>query len=1098
MSEAIEALRSFMDGDIAATNSPELAALCYEQNRQYEKLILIPSESIAPKAVQQALGTVFTNIYAEGYPSLRTLVENEAQLGDIDMEMALHRRFADRRHYRGTEMANVVEALAASRVARLFATDRLAGHGAPVPADSIFANVQPLSGAAANNAVYEALLQPGDTILGMNLTHGGHLTHGSPYNRSGKYFKVFQYGVSPETGRIDYDEIERLAQEHRPRLIVVGASAYPWTFDWPRLRAIADGTPVRTLLMADMAHPAGLIVGGQFPNPIGYAHVVTFTTHKTMLGPRGAVILSTSGNIAKRIDRAVFPGEQGGPHVNNTLAMAVAFRLAGLPAFREIQARIISNAAALAQGLQQRGVGLAYGGTNTHLMLIDLKQIKSPNGQPITGDVAARILDMCDIVCNKNTIPGDLNASRSTAIRVGTVWLTQRGADAEHMDRLAEIIAGVLNNIRPFYYVGAAGEVWRGKVDYPVLKEATDKVASLVDDLTAHANEHHIRCAEPEIDLNGPCTLLEVRGPRAAVFLQEALTAQVIDLPVGEARPALALDANGELIASVVVTRDSGDEDMPHFLLAVATDKALPLRDWLRSLSDGYTVFEPDDLEAKISGPVVIAQVNGSPTAVLDRARLQCESLAKQLRPSGAVALNALATDQPQLVQRTKPYFIGRSRLQPLNDDGKARFMFNQPEGELKRSCLYEEHLKLTAARNLVPFAGWSMPVWYTSISEEHTAVRETAGLFDVTHMGIIEVRGKFAARFLDLVTSNYVCLLKPGQTQYGFLLDPAGAVIDDILTYCLEVDRFMLVVNAANHDKDLAWLRAVNQRSVLIDYADGSREVDVTVDIRDLKEAAAGADQLVDIAIQGPRSLAIMRRAMPDDASKRAVGRLRRSEFMPATIDGVSCLVSRTGYTGEQFGYEIYLHPDKAPQMWNFLLREGESLGLRPTGLGSRDSSRTEAGLPLYGHELAGEYNVSPSAAGYGSFVRLHKPFFIGRDACKQAELERKLQIIRFAVNAKGVRMFKGGDPVVTKRGEAIGYVTSSVAVKGAQVGLALVDKRHSEPGTVLGVISLPREGARAEKPKTELQPGDRVLLHEDVTVLERFMVSQQGQRAQ
>ena len=445
-----------------------------EEKRQHDKIILIPSESIASTAVRQALGSVFTNLYAEGYPATRTLRDEIPQLMECDRQLACHRRYADRRFYKGTEFVDFVECLAQKRVAQLFAT-------AQVPAAEIHANVQPLSGAAANNAVYEALLTPGDVIMGMDLTHGGHLTHGSPYNRSGKYFKVYPYGVNPATGRLDYDAVKKIALEVKPKLIIAGASAYPWTIDWAALRQAADA--VGAYLMADIAHTAGLVVAGLFPNPIGQAHVITFTTHKTILGPRGAVILCTNDEIGKRLDRAIFPGEQGGPHINNVAAVAVAFAYAATPEFRALQKRIVENAVALADGLQRRGLKLAYGGTDTHMLLIDLNAVPSATGFPLKGDVASRILDICGLVVNKNTIPGDLNAAYSSAIRMGTVWATQRGMTTAHMDRLDGLVHKVVTNIQPFRYFGTTMDIARGKIDLPILEEVRAEVSQMVQEL---------------------------------------------------------------------------------------------------------------------------------------------------------------------------------------------------------------------------------------------------------------------------------------------------------------------------------------------------------------------------------------------------------------------------------------------------------------------------------------------------------------------------------------------------------------------------------------------------------------------------------------
>ncbi|MGB7096414.1 MAG: hypothetical protein WBD62_17345, partial [Anaerolineales bacterium] len=317
-----------------------------EAERQYRKLILIPSESTAPIAVRQTLASAFHNIYAEGYPDEATRWMNEAELLDYDAQLGHFRRYSDPRYYKGVEYANILEALARRRCAETFATNG-------VSADDLYVNVQALSGAPANNAIYHALVKPGDTMMGMNLLHGGHLTHGSPVNRSGKYYNAVHYTVDAENERIDYDAVNELAEEHKPRFIIAGYSSYPWTVDWARFREIADG--VGAILFADIAHVAGLVAADEFPSPVGYADVITFTTHKSLCGPRGACILTTRGDLARQIDRAVFPGEQGGPHVNVFAAMALTFKLAQTDQFRNLQQQVVKNCSVLNDRLQERG-----------------------------------------------------------------------------------------------------------------------------------------------------------------------------------------------------------------------------------------------------------------------------------------------------------------------------------------------------------------------------------------------------------------------------------------------------------------------------------------------------------------------------------------------------------------------------------------------------------------------------------------------------------------------------------------------------------------------------------------------------------------------
>lgn len=369
-----------------------------ELERQQQHLELIASENFVSPAVLEAQGSVLTNKYAEGYPG--------------------------KRYYGGCHVVDEAEDLARNRAKALFGADH--------------ANVQPHSGASANMAVYLAALKPGDVVLGMNLSHGGHLTHGSPVNISGLYFKFHAYGVKPETGKIDYDQVAALAREIKPRLIVAGASAYPYTLDFPRFREIAD--EVGALLMVDMAHIAGLVATGLHPSPVPHAHFVTTTTHKTLRGPRGGMVLCTS-EYAKAVDKAVFPGLQGGPLMHVIAAKAVAFKEAADSSFKTYITQVCANAKALAAALTQQGLSLSGGGTDTHLMLVDLRNIN------ITGKKAEKLLDSVGITVNKNTIPFDPESPFVTSgIRIGTPAVTTRNMGEEQMREIGTIIATVLKN----------------------------------------------------------------------------------------------------------------------------------------------------------------------------------------------------------------------------------------------------------------------------------------------------------------------------------------------------------------------------------------------------------------------------------------------------------------------------------------------------------------------------------------------------------------------------------------------------------------------------------------------------------------------------
>jgi glycine hydroxymethyltransferase len=383
--------------DVVDTEIQE--AINKELSRQRDKLEMIASENIVSKAVMQAQGSVLTNKYAEGYPG--------------------------KRYYGGCEYVDVVEQLAIDRAKKLFGAE--------------YANVQPHSGAQANTAVYFALLQPGDTILGMNLTDGGHLTHGSPVNISGKYFKIIPYGVDKETERIDYDELERLAKEHQPKLIVGGASAYSRIIDFERMAQIAKS--VGAYFMVDMAHIAGLVAAGLHPSPVPYADVVTTTTHKTLRGPRGGLILCRDAEFGKQFNKAIFPGIQGGPLMHVVAAKAVAFKEALSDEFKVYQQQVLDNAKALADELVKKGFRIVSGGTDNHLMLVDLRS------KNITGKEAQFLLDEIGITANRNTIPFEpLSPFVTSGIRLGTPALTTRGLKEEDIREVADIIADVIEN----------------------------------------------------------------------------------------------------------------------------------------------------------------------------------------------------------------------------------------------------------------------------------------------------------------------------------------------------------------------------------------------------------------------------------------------------------------------------------------------------------------------------------------------------------------------------------------------------------------------------------------------------------------------------
>lgn len=390
----------FFSDDLKDADPDIYKALGGELERQQDGIELIASENIVSRAVMQTMGSVFTNKYAEGYPG--------------------------RRYYGGCEVVDVAEDLAIERAKKIF--------------NAGFANVQPHSGAQANQGVFFALLQPGDTFLGLNLACGGHLTHGAAPNQSGKWFKAVQYDVRKDDARIDFEQVEKLAQEHKPKLIIAGGSAYPRVLDFKRFREIADS--VGAYLMVDMAHFAGLVAGGQHPNPVEYADVVTTTTHKTLRGPRGGMILTNDEAIAKKINSSIFPGLQGGPLMHVIASKAVAFGEALRPEFKVYAEQVVKNAQVLAETLVAGGVDIVSGGTDTHLMLVDLR----PKG--LTGNIVEKSLERAGLTCNKNGIPFDPEKPMVTSgIRLGTPAATTRGFKEAEFKQVGELIIEVLDGL---------------------------------------------------------------------------------------------------------------------------------------------------------------------------------------------------------------------------------------------------------------------------------------------------------------------------------------------------------------------------------------------------------------------------------------------------------------------------------------------------------------------------------------------------------------------------------------------------------------------------------------------------------------------------
>jgi len=1183
----------------------EVDPLIHEMNsreveRQRRKIILIASESVCPAPVREALSSEFGNIYAEGYPSPRTFFEPPSRLSSFGHQLAHYRRYSNRRYYKGCEYVDILESTLRRRTAEVFANEQAS-------ADKIFVNAQPLSGAAANNAVYNAFVKPGDTVMGPSLTNGGHLTHGSEVNRSGIAHKIVPYEVS-RSGKLDYDYIAKLAAEHHPKLIIGGFSAYPWDVDWRKLRDAADG--VGAVLLADIAHLAGMVAAGLLNNPVGVAHVTSFTTHKTLCGPRGAMLLSTDPEVARRVDMGVFPGEQGGPHIHQLAAKAVAMRIAAGDEFKALQRGVLENTHALAEAFEEEGLNLAYGGTNTHMCLLDLRKVKTPNGRPLTGEIASRILDLAGIVCNKNTIHGDTNAIHPSGLRFGSTWATQRGFGPPQMKKLAGLIARLISGIHPFSYIGGRIDWGRGKIDQKLLEQVAADVSALIAEVddprsgeTASSYPHFTQSIEAGttrerptplaslhksqavkltqkdgwlvpagygdkakeiealtngaalIDAGGALLLGLGRG-RPGQFLECACSNRIIPLPEERAKASWLLDPEGHLLAPVVVVRLSADDSgYDRYLLRVSTSQPEEIMAWLRGLSDGYLLHD-QDIWIKCEGPAVIEDLSEpgedrNPTTCLGLRGPQAAEVLEQAlgarprepgsaverdelvvlnRPEGVtpgfdifLPVSSAAAVWSQLVEAGaqpagcqavaevfarkdeagseevdlgKPFFVGqKARLKEAPEVASAEkpkaFEWNPPESPIHKTCLIEEHEKLTSPKHLVPFAGWLMPVMYQGILAEHEAVRTRAGLFDVAHMGLLEFRGPFAERFLDLLTTNYVPMLCPGQAHYSYLLAHDGRCIDDIIVYRLERERFIVVVNAANADEDEDWFRAVAGGGMLLDERFPRLAVGGEVDIRNLKDPACGADCRVDLAIQGPRSLGILSAVSEPASFRDDLARLRKFELLEGKIAGEPAIVNRTGYTGEEIGFEIFVHPDKAPKVWNALLEAGADAGIAPAGLGARDTLRTEAGFPLHGHELAGPYKINPIEAGYGSYVKLHKPFFTGRTAALEWHQNRKRTVVRYEVCEKGGKVLRPGNPVLAaRRGEYAGVVTSATSTGRRQVGLALIDSKFAREGADLYILPITdHDKIPPARTPLELSNGDWMTIPRKAKILPRFM---------
>ena len=1021
-----------------------------ETERQNRKLIMIPSESIAPLAVRESLGSVLQNIYAEGYPDEISRGFSQEEILNVEKQITSFHRNSDPRYYKGVEFVDILEELARRRCAELFANDHF-------NTDQIFVNVQPLSGAPANNAVYQALIEPGDTILGMNLFHGGHLTHGSSVNRSGKLYKVFHYSVDPITEKIDYAEIARIARENKPKIIIAGYSSYPWVPDWKLFKEISSS--VGAYLFADISHIAGMVGAGIIASPVGYADVITFTTHKTLCGPRGACILSFDEKLSKKIDRAVFPGEQGGPHVQVFAAMATAFKLAKSEYFKSIQNQIIKNCKVLADQFQSRGIRIAFGGSDTHLLNLDCKTIIGSDGTTLSGDMAARLLDIAGIVVNANTLPGDKVTARASGIRLGTPWLSQRGFVESDMVQIADIITDLLKATEPYTVASSGKSQTRVKTSFDVLENAKIRIRSISEKSDSY-NEFG-KSVYPFFSYSDD-HLAEGKNKLITFTLTGDKIRQVINylLPI----QIETVDAKSSFQTSIFI---NGNEeecvfsilDEHTFQFGFKSTIAGKAAAWLRDLSDGFIYFDKD-LERRIPGPFLVME---------SESEIETQSI-----------LKGKVTD--------KPFFVGLATEKGFaQEQSLPVFNWQKPsEIHLNRTSLYDWHINHNG--KIVPFAGWEMPVWYSSVVEEHLATRNAAGLFDVTHMGVYQVEGVDALSFLDSVCGNDISALDVGDSCYTHFLDPDANVIDDLLVYYHNPDEYLVVVNAANDAKDYAWLNAVKDGKVKVDNdRPWSRSFGKKAILRNLRDPKEKENMRVDLAMQGPLSQQILLKVGFNSKDIKRIAGLKRTQLCHVLWAGRDLIISRTGYTGEKMAFEIFIHPDASVNFWGKLIEVGSSLGLKPCGLGSRDSLRTEAGLPLYGHEMGGELNLGVGEAGFDTYIKTYKPWFIGRKSFIEREKNRNSVVIRYRFEHQRVKMAHSGDPVLNDKGKVIGVVTScAIDSEEYLTGQAFIDKQYAGEGTSLFIYqnSTDVEDIRVAK----LSEGNRIPLPSKAIVVSRF----------
>jgi len=595
----------------------------------------------------------------------------------------------------------------------------------------------------------------------------------------------------------------------------------------------------------------------------------------------------------------------------------------------------------------------------------------------------------------------------------------------------------MLNASHPYQTAGRLRPQHRAKVDFEVLSQVQVEVRDLATGLgidfesASHGYPHFYY--PDDAAPSEPFSTITLEGQTVPTLLRYLTDSRPLEIAIGQSLRAHLRGPDTDL--EVVIGREAD-----RWRVSLDAAQAPGAVAWLRALSDGFVEFDPGDPHRKPPGPFIV--------------RMEAGSL--RLPEAEAVADGS-----------DKPWYLRAPDVEssPLPD-----FEFGPPESDsLKRTALFESHQSLGA--KLIPFAGWEMPVWYGSVLEEHAATRSTAGLFDVSHMGVYQVEGEQAEAFLDSVVANDVASLGVGQSHYTQFLDPEGNVLDDAMVYRRSRATFLVVVNAANDDKVWTWLVGVMHGAYRVDSDRPGAEVfGRGCVLRNLRDPAEGEDRRVDLALQGPKSRDILLAlgCSPQDRSRLEA--LPWAALMEGEFSGFKLIVSRTGYTGERVAYELFVHPERSVELWDRLLAVGEPMGLKPAGLGARDSLRTEAGLPLYGQELAGEMKLGVGDAGFAPYVKTYKPWFIGRSAFLQQERSRSRQVMRFRFKEKRVRLAHYGDLVANENGDPIGSVTSCV-VDGDRnlIGQAHISRDHSRVGTSISIFQgSASDHSRAKGPGT------------------------------